>query len=202
MTERWTMPKAIWSACDDDDFGRVVKLLFFTGCRRNEIGALSWSEINLDAGVMTIPGDRTKSGRELQLVLPAQAIEVLRQCPRKAGRDFLFGLKGNALSTWGYSKLLLDRRLSEAGYKLKPWTLHDIRRTVRTRLGTLRIKPHIAELVIGHSAHKTGVGAVYDRHDYADEIADALAVWANALTAMVEPPPAQSNVTPIRRATG
>jgi hypothetical protein len=38
--------RAIWSCCGDDDFGRIVKLLFYTACRRNEIGGLCWSEHN------------------------------------------------------------------------------------------------------------------------------------------------------------
>ena len=29
---------AVWNACTDDDFGRIVKLLTLTGCRREEIG--------------------------------------------------------------------------------------------------------------------------------------------------------------------
>jgi integrase len=30
--------RAIWNACQDDDFGRIVKLLLLTGCRREEVG--------------------------------------------------------------------------------------------------------------------------------------------------------------------
>jgi hypothetical protein len=53
--------RIIWAACGDDDFGRIIKLLFFSGARRAEIGGLKWSEINFDTGVMTLPGHRTKS---------------------------------------------------------------------------------------------------------------------------------------------
>jgi integrase len=46
--------KAIWHACLDDDFGNIVKLLLLTGCRRDEIGALRWDEINLKTGMLII----------------------------------------------------------------------------------------------------------------------------------------------------
>ena len=36
----------VWSACEDDDFGRIVRLLILTGCRREEIGRLQWSELS------------------------------------------------------------------------------------------------------------------------------------------------------------
>ena len=32
--------RAIWNACQDDDFGRAVKLLILTGARRSEVGGL------------------------------------------------------------------------------------------------------------------------------------------------------------------
>ena len=63
--------KVVWGACLHDDFGRIVKLLLLTGCRREEIGGLLWSEIDLDTGVMTIPGTRTKNHRELRLLAGA-----------------------------------------------------------------------------------------------------------------------------------
>jgi hypothetical protein len=54
--------RAVWNACGGDDYGKIVKLLILTGCRREEIGGLRWSEFNdLDAGVVTIPGERTKN---------------------------------------------------------------------------------------------------------------------------------------------
>jgi integrase len=63
--------KAVWKACGDDDYGKIVKLLILTGCRREEIGGLQWSEFNdFDAGVVTIPGVRTKNKQPLTLALP------------------------------------------------------------------------------------------------------------------------------------
>jgi hypothetical protein len=112
-----------------------------------------------------------------------------------AGRDLLFGSRGKSgFSTWGYSKPDLDRRLAQDGHKLAPWSFHTIRHTVRTRLGKLGIPPYIAELVINHASHKKGIGAVYDHYDYDREIKDALARWAIALAAIVDPPTG-SNVT-------
>jgi len=81
--------RIVWNACGDDAAGRVTKLLLLTGCRRDEIGALRWSEI--EAGVLTIPGTRTKNGRALVLPLPAVAIELLAAMPKQDGGDFAFG---------------------------------------------------------------------------------------------------------------
>ena len=53
---------SIWLACPDSDYGRIVQLLMLTGCRREEIGALEWSELDWDAKTVTLPGKRTKNG--------------------------------------------------------------------------------------------------------------------------------------------
>ena len=47
--------RIIWKACRDDDFGRIIRLLLLTGCRREEIAGLRWNEIDLNTGVLTLP---------------------------------------------------------------------------------------------------------------------------------------------------
>jgi integrase len=188
---------AVWRACDDNDFGRIVKLLILTGCRREEIGGLRWTEIDLETGVLTIPGNRTKNHRTHVLGLPSIAIAILRLVPRREGREFVFGGGGRGFSAWSYSTMGLHTRISAAeGSMLPHWVLHDLRRTVRTGMGKLGIAPHIAERVINHA--KGGIEAIYDRHRYEDEIKSALAIWAEHVLATVEK--RRSNVTSLRRA--
>ncbi len=51
---------AVWRACGDDDFGKIVKLLMLTGCRRLEVGGLRRREFNRDTGALTLPAERAK----------------------------------------------------------------------------------------------------------------------------------------------
>jgi integrase len=135
--------------------------------------------------VLTILGTRTKNHRALVLPLPAFAIDLLRSAPRRADRDYVFGGRGGGFSAWSYSTLRLNTRIVEAeGKPLAAWTLHDLRRTMRTGLGKLGVQPHIAELVINHV--KGGVEAVYDRHKYQREIGAALGLWADHIRTVVE----------------
>ena len=82
--------RVVWRACADDDFGRVVRLLMLTGCRRDEIGGLRWDEIDSNSGVLTIPGTRTKNHRELKLPLPRAALAILPPRPED-DREHVFG---------------------------------------------------------------------------------------------------------------
>ena len=87
------------------------------------------------------------------------ALEILKSVPRRADREYLFGSGGGEYSRWSYVKQALDKRLADAGHHLKPWTLHDLRRTSRTRLAMLGVPPHVSEAVLGHTTHRRGVGA-------------------------------------------
>jgi integrase len=180
--------KAIWKQCRDDDFGRIVRLLLLTACRREEIGGLRWSEIDLETGKMLLPKERTKNGRPLALTLPDYARSILKAAPRRAGRDLVFGGGKAGFSAWSYCTLSFNSLLAAAngGRALAPWRIHDLRRTVRTGLSKIGIKPHVAELVLNHTGHKAGIGGVYDHYDYEPEIAEALARWEQHLLAIVE----------------
>jgi integrase len=81
---------AIWKAAPDDDYGRIVKLLMLTGQRRDEIGALRWSEIDFDAKLIASSSTRTKNGIEHRIPLSGEAIAILKGCssPRSTIRPW------------------------------------------------------------------------------------------------------------------
>src|SRR5262245_13867854 len=85
---------ALWIATKDNHFGRIVRLLLVTGCRRDEIGSLRWSEIDLSDRTITLPKERTKNGQEHVVPLTESALEILKAIPRREGRDYVFGLRG------------------------------------------------------------------------------------------------------------
>jgi integrase len=51
-----------WRNAGAGDFGAIVRLLILTGQRREEVGGMLWSEIDLDAALWGIGLDRTKNG--------------------------------------------------------------------------------------------------------------------------------------------
>jgi integrase len=192
--------KAIWAACLDDDFSRILRLLILTGCRRDEIGDLEWSEIDFDdTGTLTIPGKRIKNGRTLQLKLPAVALDILRAVPRRDGFVHLFGKPGKGFTSWSNGMRLFQARMVAAGTSLPHWTLHDLRRSTATHMAELGIQPHVIEALLNHvSGHKRGVAGIYNRASYTRETAAALQLWAEHLTAVIEG--RKRKIVPMKRA--
>jgi integrase len=180
---------AVWLACADDDYGRIVKLLMLTACRRQEIGTMAWSELDRDRGTWTIPPERTKNKRAHTLPLPAAAWAIIETVERRDGR--LFGRKGGGFKGWWTSKALLDRRTGIA-----PWVLHDLRRSVATGMADLGVLPHTIEAVLNHVGHRGGVAGVYNKSAYEREVRAALALWADHVRSIVED--GERKIVPLR----
>jgi integrase len=177
----------IWRALPDSDYGEIVKLLILTGQRREEIGALQWSEVDLEEPVITLPPARTKNCRPHEVPLSKLALEILKSRPARAGRDSIFGRRprsGNdrqsGFQGWSKSKAALDKQAT-----ISPWRLHDVRRTVATRMAELGVQPHVIEAVL-ISGHKAGVAGVYNRSSYAAEKRAALELWGKHVQLLID----------------
>ena len=176
---------AIWRACADTDYGRAIRLLILTGCRRQEVGSMTWTEIDRDAGTWTIPAARAKNGRQYVLPLPPAAWTIIDGTSHRRGRDFLFGDRSaKGFSDWHDGKVALDARVGDA---VAPWRTHDLRRTVATGMSEIGIQPHIVEVVLNHqSGFKGGVAGVYNRAAYTKEVRAALDSGPSTLRALAE----------------
>jgi integrase len=183
--------KTLLAALDQGEFGDIVRLLVLTGCRREEIGGLRWTELKWQREMIVLPADRTKNGRQHELPMSTQVKAILdrRYIGRIAPRlgyhrddpdlpqlpDDGGWVWGRRFTGWSRAKAALDAKLGMSG-----WTLHDLRRTVATHMAELGVMPHIIEAVLNHvGGHKAGVAGVYNRAKYADEMRAALTVWGD-----------------------
>jgi integrase len=174
---------AVWSALPDNDYGHVLKLLVLTACRADEIAWLRWSEIDLGERKISLPAERTKNKRPHLVPLSATTIDIIKNIPRRADRDLVFGRGDGGFQGWSKCKAELDAKLN-----IPDWVIHDIRRTVATRMAEapVSIQPHIIEAVLNHvSGHKGGIAGIYNKATYWTEKRDALDRWEHHLAVIL-----------------
>jgi integrase len=112
----------------------------------------------------------------------------------------VFGKGRGAFSGWSRAKEQLDEAIAEAADKpLADWRLHDLRRTMSTRMADeLGIPPHIIDAVTNHISGQSIVSRTYNWAKYRAEKRQALDRWAEHVVAIVER--RHSKITPLRRA--
>ena len=180
--------RLVWQQAGPGDYGAIVRLLVLTGCRREEVAALAWSE--LQVATWRIAAERTKNGLPHEVHLAPAAVELLTSLPRRDGRDLVFGSRG-PFSGWSKAKAELDARMVEALHqmhgpkaRLTPWRLHDIRRTFATGHANLGTPPHVVEALLNHTPPR--LVRTYNRGVYIEERRAALTLWAKHVDELVE----------------
>ena len=175
--------KRVWRAAESaGTFGAFVRVLLLTAQRRDKVARMRWDQITPD-GIWKIPVNAREKGHGVALKLPRAALEIIRAQPRfKKNKHVFAATRGDGpLSGFNKRKAKFDE---ECG--VTDWRVHDLRRTAKTLMMRAGVLPHIAERVLGH--RMKGVEAVYDRHSYDVEKADALVKLAAMVDRIVTGP--------------
>lgn len=170
---------AIWRASFHlpSPYGEMYRMFLLTGQRRSEVATMRWSEVDRD--LWTIPREKVKKDRAHAVPLSATAAGLLRSLnhlPRFEGDGFVFSTTGGASASSNFCKV--KRELDELS-GVTGWTIHDIRRTVRSKLAELGVPREVARKILNHEDSK--VDRIYNRHEYLAEKREALERWEKML---------------------
>lgn len=166
----------------------TFKLILCLACRKMELCAALWDEVDLDGGIWHLPGERVKNGAALDIALPPVSVEWLRELQSIAGRDSKWVLPARKMQHRMIPHIqesTLPVALAKVRKELPGvpnFTIHDFRRTARTHMAALGVDPVVAERCLNHRIR--GVEGVYNRHDYFEGRRAALVLWADLLVAL------------------
>ncbi len=155
----------------------AFEFLVLTAARSGEVRLATWGEVDVEAGVWTVPGERMKMGREHRVPLSARCVDVLREAAgRRKEAELLFpSARGKVLSDVTMSKLLRER-----GIDAVP---HGFRSSFRDWAADRTDVPR--EVVEAALAHKVpnAVEAAYARTDHFERRRALMDAWAAYLSA-------------------
>lgn len=179
-----------------------MKLILALCCRKMELCAAPWDEFDLDGAIWHLPAERVKNGDALDIPLPAPAVEWLQELKQISGnsRYVLPARKMQHRMIPHIQESTLSVALGKVRREMPDvpnFTVHDMRRTARTHLAALGVDPVVAERCLNHRIK--GVEGIYNRHQYFDERAHALELWAGLLVALERGE--DYNVMPMKRAS-
>jgi site-specific recombinase XerD len=133
----------------DQQGADIIRLLMFTGARRNEVLAARWDQIDFETGVWTKPGAMTKQKIEHRVPLSVPARQLLSDIRSRAGgADYVFpgrrghGHRGNINNEW--AKIRKAAGLDSA-------RLHDLRHTYASILASAGQSLPIIGALLGHT---------------------------------------------------
>ena len=169
---------------------QALRFVILTAARTGEVRGMRWREVDLDAKVWVVPGDRMKAGKLHRVALSPAAVAVLAEVRplMKQSSDLVFpgGRRDKPLSDMALSEAV--RRMNEGGEEGEPqrWrdaegravVPHGFRSTFRDWAGETR--PEGREVVEAALAHtvKDKAEAAYARSDLLEKRRTLMDAWA------------------------
>ena len=144
----------------------ITRLWILTGCRRQEIVELKWSEIDLDRGLLILADSKTgQSTRPLS----GAAIGLLRSITREPGSDHVFPADHGEGYFQG-TKKLWPKIVAKAG--LEGVTPHTLRHTMGAIATSSGEALAMTGAILGHANMRSTMIYAHIDHDPMKEAAD------------------------------
>ena len=149
----------------------ALEFVILTAARSGEVRNATWSEIDEETAVWTVPAEHMKAGREHRVPLSKAAMQLLRKLPRFTDSELLFpGTKGQPLSDMTMTAVMRRMKVDAVP--------HGFRSTFRDWVGEKTHFPReLAEQALAHTL-ESKVEAAYRRGDALDKRRQMMEEWA------------------------
>jgi integrase len=167
----------------------ALEFAILTAARTGEVIGARWSEIDVAAGVWTIPAKRMKAGVEHRIPLSKQALAVLRRAAAEKVNDVVFSGQKPGRPLSNMALLMMLRRMGRDDI-----TAHGFRSTFRDWAAERTTFPReVVEAALAHTiANK--VEAAYRRSDLFEKRRPLMQQWGS----LCDRPVGAATVVPLR----
>ena len=175
---------------DDNVSSEAMEIVVLCASRLSEVSGMRGREIDLQAKMWTIPGERMKGGIEHRVPLSERALEIIRK--RLRGDDDLVfpGWKGKRLTDAAFKQCR-----QRVGYGA--FTTHGMRSTFKTWASEQTNFPNeVSEAALAHTIEDK-VERAYNRTTFFEKRRELMKAWAEYCDRL---PADTTRVIPIRAA--
>jgi integrase len=128
----------------------IVRLMLLTGVRKGEVLGAQWSHVDLDARRWLLP--ETKNDEPRVVPLSVEAVQIIRDLPRRLGSPYLFPSPKDAREPLADLKRPWERIRRRA--RLHGVRVHDLRRTVGASLAQAGVPLQQIGEALGHKSQR------------------------------------------------
>lgn len=153
---REELPRFLKALAEENDTlsKAAILLLLYTGCRRNELLSMTWSQVHLDENRLYLPV--TKNGRSRTVHLNDKALEVLKELAARRGdeertrkSEFVFPSRQNTRKGYLYD---LRKPLQKACTiaSIENFRTHDLRHSFASLAVSSGADLYAVQRLLGH----------------------------------------------------
>ncbi len=167
-----------------------LRMILLTLVRKSELAKATWSEVDFDKGIWTIPKERMKARRPHNVYLSRQALEILVALKLIASSsEYVFPSRYDsgvpiASGTLNRVTTQIAEIARTEKLPLESFTVHDLRRTGSTILNEVGFNRDWIEKALAHERNDSSRGT-YNRAQYAEQRRHMLQEWADMVDAWV-----------------
>jgi len=157
-------------------FKLAFHIILLTLIRKSELLFAKWRDVHFDSGEWEIPQENSKTNQAHIVYMSRQVNGMFRELKALAG-DSDWVLPSRSSPAKPFAKNSLNQALEGVNFPIKPFTIHDLRRTGSTRLSEKGFLPDVVEKALNHTI--SGVRGIYNRAQYAEQRKQMLQCWAD-----------------------
>ena len=156
--------------------------------RPGELRKLEWKFIDRKSGIIKLPAEITKEGKEKKIPINHHVKALLDDLKPGLGivtedhHDYIFTFGGRPLKGPGGVRGSLKRTCKDAGVPYSRKTangiiMHDFRRTVKTNMTNAGVNKVYRDLILGHSLQGMDVHYIAPSNEDLKQVMDKYTAW-------------------------
>jgi integrase len=167
-----------------------LKLILLSMVRKSELQDAVWDEVDFENAVWSIPKERMKRSKALNVYLSQQMLDIFIALKTCAGNSkYVLPSRYDAdapmsRATFNRITTAVVERAKKEGLPLESFTVHDLRRTGSTLLNELGFNSDWIEKCLAHEDGRSSRG-IYNKAEYEHQRRHMMQEWSNLVDAWV-----------------
>lgn len=136
------------------DLADFIRLALHTGCRKNELLTLKWSDVHIDRRVILLRPEQTKANKRRAVPLNQTALQALDNLRQQNDTQWVFARRKNGKPGERIKALdwLFRKAVKQAG--IEDFRIHDLRHTFASWLVSEGVELVKVRDLLGHTSIK------------------------------------------------